>query len=148
MNTELKSQLEKIAFQKSRAFCYNCYIPAPAGRCPQCHSDDLMREIENVGVEYGLDWVIEHILKTELESANLDETFEESIRECYPETTKVGWCEFDTVTLLKNQDPISWRCALSEFESQEESEGNIISFDGGSTYFWTSDVELLCHEEL
>lgn len=37
--------------------------------------------------------------------------------------------EFDSVSVMKEQDPISWRCALSEYESQEESEGNILSLE-------------------
>jgi hypothetical protein len=98
-------------------------------------------------IEYGTDWVISHIIETELDSANVEEAFEESIRDCYPETTKVGWMEFDTVSLMKEQDPASWRCALSEYESEEESEGNIISFDNGSTYYRTSDLESLIEQE-
>ncbi len=91
--------------------------------------------LSEAGCEYGAEHVIKHILETELTAVDLEEAFEQSIHGCYPETTKVAWCEFDTVTILKEQDPISWRCALSEYESNEESEGNIISFDGGSTYY-------------
>jgi hypothetical protein len=103
-------------------------------------SDDLMRELEGVGVEYGVDWVIHHILETELTSVDLEASFEESVRQCYPEETKVGWMTFDTVDLMKSQDPTSWFCAQSEYESQEESEENIVSFDGGSTYYWSFDL--------
>jgi hypothetical protein len=77
------------------------------------------------GCEYGIEWIIKHLLETELEPANLEEAFEQSIRDCYPETTQAGWMEFDTVDLMKSQDPISWRCALSEYESNEEADGNI-----------------------
>lgn len=48
---------------------------------------------------------------------------------------------FDTVTLMKEQDPIGWRCALADYESEEESEENIISFDNGSTYHFRADIE-------
>jgi len=40
---------------------------------------------------------------------------------------QVGWLELDTVTVLKDMDPVSWRCAQSEWESQEADEGNIVS---------------------
>lgn len=146
MNSEIKIVLEKIAYQKSNSFCYHCYSSASTGRCATCHSDDLMREVKGVGVEYGVDWVVDHILKTELTPVNLEEAFEQSIRDCYPETTKVAWREFDTVTLLKENDPISWRCALSEYESNEESEGTIITFDGGSNYYLTNDIENLVND--
>ena len=141
MKTEIQKKLETLAYKRSIPFCYHDYIECPEGRCPKCGSDDLMRLVRVAGCEYGTDWVIEHILETELEPANLEEAFEDSIRDCYPETTKVGWMEFDTVTLMKEQDPISWRCAVSEYESQEESEGNIVSVDNGNTYYNLQDLE-------
>lgn len=69
------------------------------------------------------------------------------MRECYSEETTVGWLTFDTVTLLKQNDPVSWRCAVSDFASEEESEGHILSLDGGSNYYWMSDVEALFQNE-
>lgn len=141
MNSEIQIQLEKIAFKRSTPFCYSCYHECPSGRCETCGSDDLQRMFPEVGCGWGTDWIIEHILKTELTPVDLAEQFEESIRDCYPETTKVGWMEFDTVSLMKDSDPISWHCALSEYESQEESEGTILSFDNGSTYFRTDEIE-------
>ncbi len=148
MNNEIQEQLEKIAYKRSIPYCYNDQIECPTGVCKACHSDDLMRLVSGVGCEYGVDWIVERILETELDSANLEESFEQSIRECYSETTKVGWMEFDTVNLIKEQDPISWRCALSEYESQEESEGNIITLDGGCTYYWSHDIETLISKDV
>jgi hypothetical protein len=143
MKTEIQEQLEKLAYERSIPFCYGCYKEAPKGRCTECGSDDLMRLVPGVGCEYGTDWVIEHILETELTSVDLEEAFEESVRQCYPETTKVGWMEFDTVSLMKDQDPVSWRCAFSEYESQEANEGSIVSFDNDRTYYWNRDLENL-----
>ena len=143
MKTEIQKQLEDLAFKRSIPFCYGDYIECPTGRCPKCGSDDLMRLVPGVGCEYGTDWIIEHILETELESANVEEMFEESVRQCYPEETQVGWMTFDTVRLMKEQDPIGWRCAIADYGSQEASEGSIFSFDGGSTYFLTSAIEEL-----
>jgi len=48
---------------------------------------------------------------------------------------------FDTVTLMKSQDPISWNLARDEWESFEEEEGNIVSFDNGSTYYDINALE-------
>lgn len=144
MNSELQEKLDQLAFNRSQPFCYSCYHECPSGRCESCGSDDLMRLVQGVGCEYGTDWVIKHILEAELEAVDLEESFEESIRECYPETTQVGWMEFDTVTLMKENDPIAWRCALSEYESNEEADDLIVSLDGGSTYYRKDDVEDLC----
>jgi len=53
----------------------------------------------------------------------------------------------DTVSVMKDQDPVSWSCAQSEWESQEADEGIIISFDNGSTYYRRDDVERLIESE-
>jgi hypothetical protein len=147
MKTEIQVKLEKLAYECSIPFCYSDYIECSTGTCPKCGSDDLMRLVRGVGCEYGVGWVIEHILESELEPADLEEAFEESVRQCYAETTKVGWMEFDTVSLMKDQDIVSWNCAQSEWESQEADDGNIISFDNGSTYYWPCDLERLSANE-
>lgn len=147
MKNEIQQKLEQIALNRSIPFCYGCYKEAPTGCCEPCGSDDLMRLLPGVGCEYGTHWIIKHILETELEAADLEEAFEESIRQCYPEETKVGWMTFDTVTLMKENDPVGWRCALSEYESEEECEGNILSFDNGSTYFSIHSLEDFIEQE-
>lgn len=147
MKSEIQSQLEQLAFKRTTPFCYGCYVLAPKGVCPECHSDDLMRHLEGVGVEWGVNWVIKYILDEELTSVDVEEAFEDMVRSCYPEETEVGWMKLDTVQLLKDGDPISWRCALSDYQSEEESEGTIMSFDNGSTYYRTSDIEELLSQE-
>lgn len=106
------------------------------------HSDDLMRHLDGVGVEWGNDWVIKHILQEELTPVDTDEAFEESVRQCYPEEVTVGWITVDTVEALKSQDPTSWRIARDEWISTEE-ERNILSFDNGQTYYHLHDIESL-----
>ena len=143
MKTEILAKLEQLAFDRTTPFCYGCYIKAPKGVCPQCHSDDLMRHLEGVGVEWGTDWVIKQILSEEVTSVDTDEAFEESIRGCYPEETVVGWLKLDTVEILKSQDPISWRIARDEYVDSLEQDEEVISFDGGSNYYWKHDLETL-----
>ena len=146
MNTEINEQLKTLAFKRSIPFCYGCYHEAPTGTCETCGSDDLMRMLPGNGVEYGTDWVVQAILEEELTPVDLDEEFEEHIRQCYPETTQVGWMTFDTVSIMKDQDPVSWSCAQSEWESQEAEEGVIVSLDNGSTYYRISDIVSLLEE--
>ena len=148
MNTEIKKQLQELAFKHSIPFCYSDYIECPTGTCPKCGSDDLMRLLPEVGCEYGTEWIVKSILETELTPVDLDEEFEESMRQCYPETTTIGFLkDYDTVSAMKELDPVGWSCAQSEWESQEADEGNIISFDNGSTYYRTSDIEDLISNE-
>lgn len=148
MNTEIQTQLHELALKRSLPFCYNDYIECPDGRCPKCGSDDLMRMLHGVGCEWGTDWVIKSILETELTPVDLDEEFEESIRQCYPETTKVSWMEFDTVSIMKEQDPISWRLARDEYVDSLEQDEELISFNSGSSYYWKHEIELLLERSI
>ncbi len=146
MKDELMKRLNALAFKVSHPFCYCCYKDAPSGRCLTCGSDDLMRHLPGVAVEYGTEWIIKDLL-TELDPANLDERFEDSIRSCYPEETKVGWLTVDTVTTIKEMDPISWKIAKDEWIDQEENEENLISFDCGDNYFEAWQVEKFLEEK-
>ena len=56
MKSEIQQKLETLAFNRTTPFCYGCYIQAPKGICPECHSDDLMRHLDGVGVEWGTSW--------------------------------------------------------------------------------------------
>lgn len=147
MKSEIQEKLEQLAYKRTTPFCYSCYVKAPTGVCPQCHSDDLMRHLDGVGCEWGTSWVIKHILEEELTPVDTEEAFEESVRQCYPEETQVGWMTLDTVEIMKSQDPTSWRIARDEYESQEEEESNILSFDNGSTYYRANDLEGLIDRE-
>ncbi len=141
MKSEIQQKLEQLAYERTTPFCYGCYIKAPKGVCPKCHSDDLMRHLDGVGVEWGTDWVIKHILQEELTSVDIDETFEESVRQCYPEEVTVGWITVDTVEVLKSQDPTSWRIARDEYIDELVAIEEIISYDDGITFYWLQQIE-------
>lgn len=75
------------------------------------------------GCEYGLNWIIYEILQPEKSAVDLSEAFEESARSTLEsETVNVGWMTLDATTVMKDQDPISWRCSQSEYEFAEDSE--------------------------
>lgn len=135
--------LAQIAQIKSVPFCYSCYSKAPSGHCTICRSDDLMLEYPGCGVEYGTEWIIREILREHLTPANTSEAFEQSVTVCYPETVKIAWIEYDTVSALKELDPVSWDLAHTEFIDNEASDGNLVTFDNGATYYWTTEVEQL-----
>jgi len=139
--------LTQIAISKAIPFCYGCYTRAPSGRCTKCLSDDLMFELPQVGVEYGTDWLRREILREHLTPADTNEAFEQSVAECYPERVQIGWIEYDTVTAIKQLDPVSWKIAHDEWIDAEVSDGNLITFDHGSNYFWTYDIERFIAEQ-
>ena len=144
--TELKPRLEKLSYKKSKAFCYSCYTEAPTGVCALCGSDDLARIMDGIGVEFGIAWVIQHLIESNLIPINTEAAFQEFINECYPATTKVLWLELDSVTIAKEIDPISWEMAKSEFVDSQIDEGFYVTFDDGK-YFSTDDVETFLNHE-
>ncbi len=141
-------RLTVLAFQESIPFCYCCYIKAPTGKCDNCGTDDLMRLLEGIGCEWGTEWVVEEILKEHLEPVNQTKAFEDMIEGCYPTETKVGWLELSTADILKTMDEVSWDIAKDEYISSLEEDEEVMSFDNGSIYFWTSDIENLIEKKL
>jgi hypothetical protein len=144
-NEEIMKRLEKLAYQKSHPFCYSCYARVLGQECSRCGGDDLMRETES-GVEYGTTWVSEELIRDNLTPIDANEEFEDSIRECYPETVKVLWMELDAVTVAMESDPTSWRIAQDEWLDQDLSEGLLIEVD--SKYYRISEVENYLNREL
>lgn len=134
-------KLKALAWKKSKPFCYGCYKMAPTGRCEICFSDDLMRITEDEGPEFGIDWVVKHMVETNLEPFDTELAFEESVRESYSEAVSVGWMSFDAITVMKTMDPIWWNMAHSEYIDNEVAGEQLITFDNGSSYYRTSDLE-------
>ena len=63
------------------------------------------------------------------------------MRSCYEEKVQIGWMTLDAVSVMKEMDPISWRCALSDWETQELDAGSFYSPDNGSTIYEMRDIE-------
>ena len=140
MNSDLKDKLQALAFDVTDSFCYGCYKVVEDDYCPCCGSDDFMRHLEGVGVEYGTDWVIEHLIKEHCEAIDAEEQFEEMLNECY-EPVKVGFCEWDAGHVMKELDPVSFRCGVSDYLADEEQ---FVEVDG--EYFNISDIENMIDE--
>ena len=141
-------RLTALAFQMSKPFCYLCYREVKTSHCPICGTDEFMRLMKGIGVEYGTEWVIEEILREQLKPVNQEEAFEDMIEGCYPTETKVGWLDLNTADVLKTMDKVAWDIAKGEYISSLEEDEEVMSFDNGSTYFWTSDIEELLEEKL
>lgn len=102
LDASIQNRLRKLAYGRTIPFCYLCYSDAPSGRCQTCYSDDLMRHLPGDGVEYGVDWVIRSLIRDNLTEVDAEEAFQDSIRQCYDETVKIGWIECDTVEALSD----------------------------------------------
>jgi len=136
---EIKKQLEKLAFKNTDQFSYSCYKVVKTSHCPTCHSDDFMRHLHGVGVEYGTDWVIDSLIEESLTPIDTDEVFEDMIRDCYSETTKLGWVEVDTAYEIKTNHPCDFRLAKDEYIDSLIDDEQILEFSG--KYYWVYDIK-------
>ena len=50
--------------------------------------------------------------------------------------------------ILKTMDEVAWDIAKDEYISSLEEDEEVMSFDNGSTYYWTYDIENLIEEKL
>jgi len=137
LDNEEYEALEKIAYVKSKPFCYSCYQEVKNKYCSGCGSDDNMRLVEGFGVEYGIEWVIDYFLGECC--APVDPDFaEDSLRDCYGETVKIGWIEIDPIDAIKTLDPISYRIAIDEYLDGFRENGEIIEVAGED--YWKDDI--------
>ena len=137
---ELRDRLTALAFELTDNFCYGCYRVVKGDRCPQCYSDDFMRHLAGVGVEYGTDWVIEHLIKENCSPVDAEEEFEELLSETC-ETVKIGACEYDPGYVLRNIDPVAFRCGVSDMLADDEQFVEV-----GGEYYRVSDIEDMVEE--
>lgn len=137
VNDNLRERLETIAFSQTDNFCYGCYRVVEGDFCPSCHSDDFMRHLDGVGVEYGIDWVIEALIKEHCEPVDAEGEFEEMLNECY-ETVKVGCCEWEAGYVMKELDPVAFRCGVSDYLADSDEFAEV---DG--EYYRVSDIEAM-----
>jgi hypothetical protein len=137
---DLKEKLTALAFDMTDNFCYSCYKVVDGDRCPGCGSDDFMRHLDGIGVEYGTDWVIEHLIKEHCSPIDEEEQFEELLSETC-ETVKIGSLEYDPGYVLRNIDPVAFRCGVSDMLADDEQ---FIEVDG--QYYQVYDIENMIEE--
>jgi hypothetical protein len=142
-----QDELESIAFEMSKPFCYHCYIEAVrteehGNRCPKCFTDDLMRILPGDGPGWGIDWVIRSILAThcsQLSAEDLEERFMNMLNDCH-DKVRVGGYEWDHGEAFKRLDEIAFQQELSAYIDYETDE-TIVTFDNGSAYFDKASIE-------
>ena len=131
---KIKEALTERAQDESHPFCYNDYIRVKVNAegeyfCPKCGSDDLMREVDGAGCEYGYDWVIEHLVSTEGEAVDISELYRDLLDECY-EPVKFGELEYSPSTVLESVDPIAFNMGCNEYADSEIQDGRLIELNG------------------
>ncbi|MBX9570671.1 MAG: hypothetical protein K2X77_17395 [Candidatus Obscuribacterales bacterium] len=131
---KIQEALKERAHDESRPFCYSDYItvtPNEDGQafCPKCGSDDLMREVEGVGVEYGYEWVMEHIVKEDGERVDIEDMHRDLLDEIYP-AVKFGELEYSASHVLETIDPTAFNMGANEYADSMVEEGQLIELNG------------------
>ena len=137
---DLKEQLSALALSITDNFCYSCYKVVKADKCPDCGSDDFMRHLKGVGVEYGTDWIIEHLIQEHCSPIDADELYEELLSETC-EVVRIGSLEYDPGYVLKNIDPVAFDCGISDMLADED---RFIEVNGD--YYNIYDIENMLEE--
>ena len=136
----LHARLEAAAYKVTDNFCYSCYKVVTGQYCSTCHTDDFMRHLKGVGVEYGTEWVIEHLLKKHCQPVDGKERYEDVLNECYGRAT-VGNLTWDAGYVVKNLDPVAFRCGVSDYLADEET---FVELSGD--YYLLTDIETMLEE--
>lgn len=138
ISTSISGQLTELAYKLTDNFCYGCYRVVEGEFCPECHSDDFMRHMDGVGVEYGTDWVVDEIVKEHLEPVDENELFDEMMDCCYEDIT-IGCSSWTASHVLKNLDPIAYNIGTSEYMQDLVEDDQYLEIDG--RYYAVSDIE-------
>ena len=138
MNEEIENKLTEMAYEETTPFCYACYRECPDRICPGCGSDDLMRHLEGIGVEWGVEWVFPYLLD-KIEAVDTDSIFEAMIEGSYGETVVIGFITAGVVKTIKESDPIAWRLAKIDYIDGLVEERSLTIV--GKKYYWTDDLK-------
>ena len=63
------------------------------------------------------------------------------IDNCYGEQVQVGFLNLSTSQVMKDQDPIAWDIAKSEYIDGLVQDEELISFDNSGSHYWKHDIE-------
>lgn len=129
-----KEGLKVKAHDISRPFCYSDYMTVEENedgefRCPKCSSDDLMREVEGVGVDWGYDWIIDHLVETEGEKVDIEELYRELLDEIY-EPIKFGELEYCPSQVLEAVDPTAFRMGCNDNADSLMEDDQLVYLNG------------------
>lgn len=139
----LHKRLQKLALKLTKPFCYTCYITCTSGICESCDSDDLMRELDGVGVDYGTDWIIDSILEQHLTQVDIEAEFKDYFLLNNEEVIKIGNSFFNSIDIYKTLDITSWENELNDWRISQTADGTFFTNDDGENNYLVSDIESL-----
>ena len=134
----IHGRLQNAAYKITDNFCYSCYRVVEGEYCPDCCTDDFMRHLAGVGVEYGTEWVIEHLFQTRLTPVDGEELYKRSLDKHYPEV-KIGEVTYSTSQVIKKMDPLYFQMGANENLQRLAGVGVLYEYNG--KYYQMSDLE-------
>jgi hypothetical protein len=140
MTDTIQDQLTELAYELTDNFCYGCYQVVEGDNCPKCGSDDFMRHLDGVGVEYGTEWVVDSLIKEHCDPVDGEQLFEEMLDECYP-PYNAGYGEYTAGQIVRELDPTTFRCGVADYLSDEDQ---FMEVDG--EYYQVYDIEQMIEE--
>lgn len=143
LNQEICNRLHEMALKITDNFCYRCYKVVKGDHCPDCGTDDFMRHLAGVGVEYGTDWIVRHILAARLTPVDGEAMYEDLLDECYPEV-RIGFGSYAVSDILKHLDPVAFRIGVGENLASLAEDGVLFEYDGD--YYRMEDLDDLFKE--
>ena len=102
-----------------------------------------MRHLAGDGVEYGTEWVIDHLISQNCQPVDGEEMFEEILDESYEEV-KIGCCTFSPSDIMKELDPTAFRIGVTENLDSLAEDCQLYQSDG--KYYQTTDIEEMLDE--
>jgi hypothetical protein len=99
-----------------------------------------MRHLSGVGVEYGTEWVIEHLISTRCTPVDGEEMFADLLDECYDEV-KIGCCTFSPSQIMKELDPTAFRVGTQENLDSLAEDGTL--YEAAGSHYQTHDIEAM-----
>lgn len=145
-DTELMKKLKKVAMKKTVPFCYSCYMDCPNGICRTCLSDDLMRKLEGVGVEYGTTWVINHLIESNVEVFDIENEFQNHITSQHGEKVQIAFLNTDLVEAIKSVDEVAWEMEKKSFLNDLKLVGEVHEFK--NNYYLVESIEKFANAQL
>lgn len=139
---KIKAALKDLAHEQSRPFCYSDYMAVEVDAsgnavCAKCGSDDLMRELPGVGVEYGYEWIMEHIVSCDGEHVDIEEMYRDLLDEVF-EPIKFGELTYSASHVLESVDSVAFNMGASEYADSLVEDGSLIELNGA--YFTLAGV--------
>lgn len=136
----LHARLESLAYKLTDNFCYSCYKVVEGDTCPDCFTDDFMRHLKGVGVEYGSVWIAEHLIREHCQTVDGQELYEQMLNECY-ELVSIGSIQWNPGYVLKELDPTAFRCGASDYLANDNTYVELYG-----DYYLLSDIDDMLEE--